>query len=219
MSYKAVIFDMDGLMFDTERLSCTMWKRAGKEHGYTIDDEIFMNIIGSTVMVTENIFKNAYGRDFPYHELRRIRLGYTDEYIKNNGVPVKKGLMRLLDYLGEKGVKKAVATSTEKKRALKVIHLAGITSHFECIIGGDDVQKSKPAPDIFLRTAEKLGVPAGECIVLEDSTKGINAAMTAGMLPVMVPDLKKPTREILEKGIRVCKDLEQVEHFLRSHIF
>lgn len=218
MKYKAVIFDMDGLMFDTEQLLCKMWKRAGKEKGYILDDTIFYESIGSNVTETEKIFKKAYGPDFPYRTLRKTRLLYTDEYMEKEGVPLKEGLISILALLREKGVKIAVATSTEKKRALKVIRWAGITGNFECIIGGDDVKKSKPAPDIFLKAAEQLGVRPGECIVLEDSTKGIYAALSAGMFPIMVPDLKKPTPDILKRGVTVCRDLHHAADIVQAKL-
>ena len=96
MICKAVIFDMDGLMFDTERLLSIMWKKAGKEKGYTIHNSIFKEIYGSNVIETEKIFKKKYGQDFPYHTLRSIRLNYTDFFLEKEGVPVKKGLIRLL---------------------------------------------------------------------------------------------------------------------------
>ena len=209
MICKAVIFDMDGLMFDTERLLSIMWKKAGKEKGYTIHNSIFKEIYGSNVIETEKIFKKKYGQDFPYHTLRSIRLNYTDFFLEKEGVPVKKGLIRLLSLLKDNGIKKAVATSTERKRAVKVISLAGILEDFNCIVGGDDVKKSKPEPDIFLETARRLQTDPSKCIVLEDSEKGIHAALTAGMFPIMVPDMKQPSKAIRKRGITICTSLVQ----------
>lgn len=214
MNYNAVIFDMDGLMFDTERLSCAMWKKAGAEKGYDIHESIFSEIIGSNVTETERIFKAQYGQDFPYHMLRKIRLHYTDLSLQKNGVPVKKGLFILLSFLKEKGMKRAVATSTNKARALEVISLAGILQDFDCIVGGDDVAKSKPEPDIFLETARRMNVDPAGCIVLEDSEKGVNAALAAGMYPVMIPDLTPPSPMIINKGISVCATLDEVAHLI-----
>lgn len=216
MNYKALIFDMDGLMFDTERLSCTIWKKVGAEKGYNIDEAIFTEIIGSNAAETEKIFQKRYGQDFPYQALRTTRLCYTDQYLEKEGVPVKKGLFPLLVLLKKKGIKKAVATSTERARALKIISLAGILQEFDCIAGGDDVKKSKPEPDIFLETARQLKTDPPECIVLEDSEKGVYAALAAGMYPIMVPDLKPASRPILDRGIPVCATLDEVAHLLET---
>jgi HAD superfamily hydrolase (TIGR01509 family) len=212
----AVVFDMDGLMFDTERLACKMWKKAAAEKGYTIPDSIFFEIIGSNVIETERIFKKRYGRDFPYHAIRTTRLYYTDLCLEKDGIPVKDGLVPLLSLLKKKGIKRAVATSTEKARAANVISRAGFLQEFDCIIGGDDVVKSKPEPDIFLEAAKQLWVDPAGCIVLEDSEKGVHAALSAGMFPVMVPDLKPPSSWIINKGIFVCKTLNDVATMLKT---
>jgi HAD superfamily hydrolase (TIGR01509 family) len=209
MKKRVVIFDMDGLMFDTERLACTMWKKAGAENGYTIPDSFFPSIIGSNTVETERIFKQRFGRDFPYQRLRKIRLDYTDRFLQDEGVPVKKGLLPLLDILTENNIKKAVATSTEKGRARENLTLAGILEKFDCLVGGDDVTKSKPEPDIFLEAARQLHTRPSSCIVLEDSEKGIAVALAAGMVPVMVPDIIPPPSWVAEKNIHVCASLEE----------
>jgi len=216
MNYKAVIFDMDGLMFDTERLSCRMWEKAAAEKGYTISDSIFQEIIGSNVIETEKIFKKKYGQDFPYLDLRKIRLHYTDLYLAKEGIPVKEGLYHLLSFLNKKRIKKAVATSTEKARASGIISRAGLSNNFDIIVGGDDVRRSKPEPDIFIETARQLNTAPEKCIVLEDSEKGIHAAIAAHMFPIMIPDLKGPSIFIRKKGIHICKTLEDVVKILEN---
>ncbi|MBN2532785.1 MAG: HAD family phosphatase [Spirochaetales bacterium] len=216
MSYHAVIFDMDGLMFDTERLSYAMWEKAGKEKGYSIPESVFSEITGCNVTETEKILKGRLGQNFPYHELRTIRLIYTDYYLEKEGVPVKRGLFPLLSLLKKMGIKKAVATSTEKARAVKLISLAGILQDFDCIVGGDDVEKSKPEPDIFLEAARRLKTDPAGCIVLEDSERGVFAALKAGMFPIMVPDMKPAPRIILDKGIPVYATLDDVVKLLET---
>ena len=145
-----------------------------------------------------------------------IRIEYTDNHFKREGVPVKKGLPALLSMLREKGIKRAVATSTGKARAVKIISLAGILEEFDCITGGDEVAKSKPEPDIFLEAAKQLKTDPAHCIVLEDSDRGIYAALAAGMLPIMVPDIKPPPPLIIEKGIIICQTLDDVATLLNS---
>ncbi|MBN2441272.1 MAG: HAD family phosphatase [Spirochaetales bacterium] len=216
MNFHAVIFDMDGLMFDTERLGCRMWEKTGKENGYKIDNSIFPEIIGSTVKEAEKIFKKKFGRDFPFHSLRETRLTYTDQFLRNEGVPIKKGLIKLLAALKEKGIKRGVATSTERVRAEQMIKNAGIIGEFDCIVAGDDVKRSKPNPDIFLEAARRLKTDPAQCIVLEDSGRGIFAAIAAGMFPIMVPDIIQAAPEITEKKITVCASLEEAETLILS---
>lgn len=192
----AVIFDMDGLMFDTERLVLDAWKEVGRNAGFDMTDEVILASVGCNERDTEIIMKLHLGEDFPFAELRKQRVKYVQDYVKTNGMPVKEGLFKLLDFLNASGIKTAVATSTERVSAEEHINSCNILERFDYIVCGDEVDRGKPEPDIFLLAAKKLGCRPEECIVLEDSENGIKGAYKAGMMAIMIPDLITPKDEI-----------------------
>ncbi len=213
-----VIFDMDGLMFDTERLAFSAWKKAGKDFGFEITPNLYTKTIGSDFRDVQLIYNNHFGKSFPYHEIRKTEIQYTEEYIEQNGVPVKKGLYQLINFLEEKSILRAVATSTERERAEKYLSLANIKDKFDLIVCGDDVLRGKPEPDIFLKAAERLNCLPNECIVLEDSENGLKAAATAGMYPVYIPDLNRPSKEVQKLIYREFDSLIEVKKFIKNEI-
>lgn len=213
---KGVIFDMDGLMFDTESAMLRGWLKAGKVLRYDITEELILSVMG---LVEENIqqkFAERMGADFPYEQVRDLQMRYVDEEMDAQGVPVKKGLFELLEYLRQSGIKTAVATSTARSRAEKLLHLSGAMPYFDSVICGDMVRHGKPDPDIYLQSAKALGLSAKECIGLEDSRNGIFAVYNAGMKAVMVPDLIQPDEEMKQKIYRLCDDLSQVIKLIKE---
>jgi HAD superfamily hydrolase (TIGR01509 family) len=190
-----IIFDMDGLMFDTEQIAFQTWRQAAANAGYKIDLELFKRILGVKIQRTEEIFMEHFGPQFSFDEIMRERYQLTDEWIERQGVPLKTGLVDLLAYLTRLNIKKAVATSTDRDKAETLIKKARIFDYFDYIICGSDVTHSKPNPEIFLKAAEKLGCHPANCMVLEDSNLGIMAASRAKMTPVMIPDLADPDAE------------------------
>lgn len=214
----AVIFDMDGLMFDTERLACTAWKAVCTKAGYDITDEVMMDSVGRTELDTAKIMRQQLGEDFPYDKLRKQRVEYAKNHIKCNGIPIKPGLLKLLDYLNEKGIKTAVATSTERCITEENLTSCNLLNRFNCIVCGNEVERGKPEPDIFLLAAQKLHCLPMECIVLEDSFNGIKAAYKAGMRPIMVPDLMAPTQEIRELSHQIFESLEHVVGYIEAEM-
>lgn len=214
----AVIFDMDGLMFDTERLVLDAWKEVGKNAGFDITDEAIMASIGCNVRDTEVIMKLHLGEDFPFADLRKQRMKYVQDYVKTSGIPVKAGLFKLLDFLNERGIKTAVATSTERVKAEEHINSCNILDRFNVIVCGDEVDRGKPEPDIFLLAAKKLGCRPEECIVLEDSENGIRAAYKAGMMAIMIPDLIIPKEEIKLLTHRIFESLDHVIDYIEMVI-
>jgi len=131
-------------------------------------------------------------------------------------VPVKDGLLALLDFLDGAGIPKAVATSTERTRALRLLELAGVLNRFDAVVCGDEVARGKPCPDIFLTAAARLGCDPSTCMVLEDSESGLRAAHQAGMLPVLIPDLKMPSAEVRALTFRTFQSLSGVAQFLEG---
>jgi HAD superfamily hydrolase (TIGR01509 family) len=216
--YRAVIFDMDGLMLDTERIAMITCKRAAEDFGYVIADEIYLQVIGRTVEDTCRIFCGALGEDFPFHEIRKRRLTYTEEYIHRYGLPKKPGFIEVLELLQSCSVPKTVATSTRREEACDRLRVAELFHCFDAIVGGDEVVHGKPAPDLFLLAAGRLKTTPTECVVLEDSEAGIQAAQAAGMAPILIPDLKEPSDEVRALASWVYPSLHDARELL-SNLF
>jgi HAD superfamily hydrolase (TIGR01509 family) len=208
-----IIFDMDGLMFDTERPAFIAWKEAAACCGYEVDDVIYKRTIGSNAQRTREIYLQHFGEAFPYERVRE-ELRNLRSHAKETGVPIKDGLYELLDYLKKTKVKKAVATSTSRERALELLAKAGVIGYFDYVLCGDEIKESKPHPEIFLKVAGQLGCSPEKCLVLEDSEAGILAAHAAGMLPIMVPDMKQPEEEIKVLLYKQLLSLHDVKSFL-----
>jgi HAD superfamily hydrolase (TIGR01509 family) len=214
--FELIIFDMDGLMFDTEKISFVSWRDAAARYGYQINDEIFRKTIGTNLINTKNIYLKHFGNSFPIEEIISERVKITEEIIRLNGVPIKKGLYDLLNYLSQNNIKKAVATSTSRNRALNLLKLTSVDSHFDYVLCGDEIEKSKPDPEIFLKVADKLGCSPNQCLILEDSEAGIEAAYKAGMFPIMIPDMKEPNELIQKLIFKKMDSLLDVKYFLKE---
>ena len=208
---KAVIFDMDGLMLDTQRMVTNAWKRAAKEFGFTLTDELNLKLMGRTILDCNAILIKELGNEFPVKDCRNLAMGIYSEDISKNGIPVKPGLMSLLDYLEEESLNFAVATSTPRELTIQRLELTKLINHFQIIVAGDEVQNGKPSPDIFLKTSVLLKTHPANCIVLEDSFAGIRAAYNAKMIPIMVPDLLEPTDEIKSLAHTVVPSLNEAK--------
>ncbi len=189
---KAVVFDMDGLMFDTERLVRIAWDHAGRQMGYDIPSDLFSLTAGMDIPNTRRIFVQRLGGDFDFFACRKLRVDYMMQYILDHGLPVKRGLYELLDFLKGNGYDMAIASSTEADKVEFNLAKAGVSHYFSHLVCGGMVPRGKPAPDIYLKAVELLGLEPGECIALEDAPAGILSAYRAGLRPVMVPDLVEP---------------------------
>lgn len=218
LKYKAVIFDMDGTMFDTEYLASIAWKRAGEELNYTITEDVLSQVRGRNITDAIRIFSDFYGTDQVYKRAKVLRDQYVANMIEQDGVPIKKGLLELLTFLKGRHKKMAVATSSKCEPAKRHLIETGVYDYFHAHIYGDMVKISKPNPEIFLIAAEQLGVTPDECLVLEDSKAGIRAGKNAGMCPILIPDLTPPDKEMTEDAYLICNDLLEVLDILKNII-
>lgn len=192
MTVRAVIFDMDGLMFDSERLAREAWRDALAERGYVLDEAVYLRAVGRTVEEAQAVFVEAFGPDLPIAEIEASKARRLRDLL-DPAPPLKPGLLALLDVLDGLGLRTAVASATATGEVRRRLAAVQLDDSFDAVVGGDEVRAGKPAPDLFLRAAQRLGVAAEECLVLEDSEAGIRAAAAAGMVPVMVPDLVQPS--------------------------
>lgn len=193
---QGVIFDMDGLMFDTERLSMEAWQAEAAKMGYEFTPELGKMVRGRNDADIRALMNDHFGPQLDYTALRDGVRGRMDAQALEEGVPVKPGLYELLNWLKEQGIPRAVASSSRLKTVEMRCRLAGIWEDFDRVICGDMVEHSKPEPDIFLKAAKELGVEPEHSIVLEDSFNGIRAGAAGGFITIMVPDLDQPTPEI-----------------------
>lgn len=189
---KAVLFDMDGLMFDTENVSDRAWKKLGVETGLYITDSFLKSLKGRTRRDCSVLMKKQWGETADLDEIRKQYYSHFEMDIKNNGIPVKKGLRLLMEYLKINNYVTGLATSTEQKRADRYLDESGMDSYFHVKIYGNQVVNGKPEPDIYLKCAKACGFRPEECLVLEDSPSGITAGYKAGCHVVMIPDCIPP---------------------------
>ncbi len=206
---KGAVFDMDGLMFDTERLVYENWQQMMDSLGYPYDLEFFKLTIGKRKKEVEQIYLSRFGKDFPYWELAdRCRNIYV-ERVSREGIPVKKGLYEILSFLKDKNVKIALATSTSRRTTELNLRSAEVYEYFDALVCADEVKNGKPHPEVFLTAAKKLGLPSEECAAFEDSINGIKSAFAANMITVMVPDFLQPSDEIIPMINYLFDDLSQ----------
>ena len=207
---QGILFDMDGLMFDTERIGYEGWKCAGRTLGIEISDQLIASFRGTGAKEKKQLFEAATGNTGSYEEAFSIRKSYAEEWIRERGLPVKPGLKKLLCYLRQEKIKAALATSTPRETAISYLKMTGVESYFTAAVCGNEVERAKPAPDIFLKASKALGISPENCLVLEDSRNGLTAARAAGCKAVVIPDLSPaPLRE---EGLWDAKlsDLEEV---------
>lgn len=216
MKIEAVIFDMDGVLFDTEKLMKEGWMKAGREMGFTITENHLRQMRGSSRDQSAALFQKWYGGKVNYDQGRQIRSQYVKEYIDKYSVPEKKGLKELLNFLKKERIPTAVATSTKRRTAAHYWELAGITSYITASVCGDEVAACKPEPDIFLKAAQALQVSPENCLIVEDSINGLKAARAAGGISCMVPDLTLYTEELLPVCDYVCEDLSKIISLIKS---
>ena len=211
-----VIFDMDGLMIDSERVTFECYQERLKDMNLTMDEEFYKTLLGKPIKGIYQRFYDVYGNDFPIENVIQDVHQLMAERFETEGVPVKKGLVELLHYLNDNNYKTIVATSSNRDRVDKILAQAKITEFFDDSICGDEVTKGKPNPEVFLKSCQKLGVNVDEAIVLEDSEAGIQASYDANIKVICIPDMKYPEKQYEEKTFKILKDLTEVTAYLKS---
>lgn len=211
-----VIFDMDGLMFDTERVFVQAWDYAGEKIGIGKAGYMVHKTLGMNIQTAYGVWKAEFGDRYNQAELKKHTKEYLKQYYEENPVPVKRGLYSLLDYLRSVRCKMAVASSSPRWEVEKHLESARVAQYFTGIVCGDMVQHSKPAPDIYEKACELLGAKPEECYALEDSKNGLLSAYRAGCRPIMVPDLWQPDQETMKIIFGKYDDLEQVKRALEA---
>lgn len=211
---KAIIFDMDGVIFDTEKLFWEVWLKLAEEYGLEQIEEVLTKCLGINIVESERIFLTTYGNKVDYHHLRKQAEESFRTLLKTEGMPVKKGVKELLDYLTKEDYKLAVASSTKVELVKEELQQAGLKHYFKEIVGGDMVKHSKPHPQIYLTACERLQVIPRETMAIEDSFNGVRSAYAAGLRTIMVPDIMQPDETIRAMLFKECQSLLEVKEFL-----
>ena len=213
---KAVIFDQDGLMFDTERISVEAWHIMGEAWGIHLEEAFLSTIRGMNIPDAAERFRQELGGSVDYLKFKEAKQERFEAMLRQKPVPVKPGLRELLAYLKEHGYKIAMATASTQEYSMENLRDAGITDFFDYIITGDMVEHAKPDPEVFLKSAEALGERPEHCMVLEDSLNGVEAGIRGGFFTVMVPDLTQPDDVLRSRVDRVCTSLLEVKEMLEG---
>ncbi|RPE75855.1 HAD family hydrolase [Vulcaniibacterium tengchongense] len=202
---QAVLFDMDGLMIESERALLGCWRQAAQELELALDDALWLSMVGLSDRICHELLRERLVEDRVQALLQRCQQLYDAQV--EAGLPLKPGVLELLALLRERGVPRAVVTSTRRPRALQKLGLCGLLPHFDAVVAGGDVERPKPAPDGYLLAAHTLGAAPARCVVLEDSAPGVRAALAAGMTPIQVPDLVPPDATVRALGHRIVDSL------------
>lgn len=216
MKEKSVVFDMDGILFDTENLCQASWIAIAEKRGMPGMEVVFPKCIGLNTNDSKQVLIDAYGDNFGYETFKQEASEWFWNKIDEEGLPIKPGAPELLGWLKENGFRIALASSTRRTSVLDCVERAGFTDYFEEIVTGDMVEHSKPQPDIFLKACEKIGATPENTFAIEDSYNGIRAAYAAKMIPLMVPDMLPPTEEMKKLSREIFDDLFGVLAYIQA---
>ena len=215
MPIHGVLFDMDGVVLDTEKLYARFWAEAAHALGYPMTYEQALGMRSLNSAAGQAKLESYFGAGVSREVMRKKRVELMDAYVAEFGVEAKPGIHELLDVLKEQGIKTAIATSSPMDRATSYLGSLGLLDKFDRICSGHDVKCGKPAPDIYLHAAASIGIPPENCLAIEDSMAGIQSAHAAGCWPVLVPDLDGSNEEMRELLYGEADTLLETVHLLR----
>ena len=213
---EAVVFDMDGLMLDSERAINECMARAASDLGHELPASLWLQMIGGGDGLCRRLLADRIGADATVELLARAEAMY--DVVADAGIAHRPGNIDLLDWLVARGIPRAVATSTRRPLAMRKLAAAGLLPYFDAVATSSDVAAQKPAPDVYLLAASKLGVAPARCLVLEDSPTGVRAALAAGMTPVQVPDMLVPDDAARALGHRIVASLGDAQRLLEARL-
>jgi len=218
VALQALIFDMDGVLFDTERLAADSWMEAGRSLGFDLTEDIVRGTVGLDHVLTRAYYDKLFEGRFPFERVQVRNRELFRSKITEGGVPMKPGVERILSEARRLGLQVALGTSSRALYAHSMLWLSGIEHYFHALVTRDLVQAGKPSPEIYLKAASLLGREPAECLVFEDSPIGIEAALAAGMPVVMVPDLIAPSEAVAAKCAKVFPSLEEAARALEGMV-
>ena len=214
MKYKGVIFDMDGVLFDTERVYQETWHEIAAERQLVLDSGFLRAITGTSgttmLRVVEQFYHVSDGAEIIRQCMKRVQEKLSVH------VPVKTGVHEILQFFREENMRIAIASSSSREQIESNLRMTGLRGYFDEIVSGKEVAHGKPAPDIFLRAAEQIGCRPEDCFVFEDSENGVKAGSAAGCATIMVPDLMEPSPEIRTYCSKICPDLRQAMEEIKN---
>lgn len=212
---KGILFDMDGVILDTEKLYTRFWQEAANALGYPMTKEQAMGLRSLNREFGAAKMQSYFAVPVNYEEVRNKRIELMNAFIEKEGVELKPGIKELLSYLKEEGIKTAIATSSPIERTEKYLETVGLTGAFDKLISGYMVKKGKPEPDIYELAAKEIGLTPQECLAIEDSPSGLLSANRAGCYPVMIPDQDMPTPETESLLFAKTDSLEKIVFLLK----
>jgi HAD superfamily hydrolase (TIGR01509 family) len=212
---KAVVFDMDGLLIDTERVFHMAVVAAARDRGLDFPTELFLQMVGLIWADNEVQLRAHFGADFDPTPFREEASRHFHALIDAE-LTLKDGVVEILDHLDELRLPRAICTSSRREEVNRNMSRFGLSDRFDMIVANGEYPRPKPSPDPYLAAAERLGVEPAHCLALEDSHNGVRAAAAAGMMTIMVPDLLDPTEEMQTLCVRIARDLHEVRELLEA---
>ena len=213
---RGILFDMDGLVLDSEALYTRFWREAANALGFpmTVEQSWGMRSLGKKL--GQPYLESLFGPGIDYSTVRSKRIELMDAFVARHGIPVKPGIYDLLDYMEETGIAAAIASSSPMEFIEKHLSDVNLLHRFQKLCSGHAIPNGKPAPDIYLLAAEELGLKPEECLALEDSPTGILSGYRAGCLPVMIPDLDQPGEDTQKLLFAKADSLSDIISILKA---
>ncbi|MCG6217356.1 HAD family hydrolase [Vibrio furnissii] len=216
MNFQAAIFDMDGLLLDTERVCIEIFEQACQAVGVPFLRDLYLSVIGRNAAGIEATLRAGYGPALDYMQLHNEWRTRYNAVVKHQAIPVKQGVIELLEWLKAEHIPTAVATSTQRDVASIKLRLSGLDRYFDAVATGCEVSQGKPHPEIYLLAASRLDVAPTQCLAFEDSNNGVRSAVAAKMIAYQIPDLVMPSDDVVALGHRIRPNLSDVLEELKA---